>query len=54
MPRGARKQSKTEAYHVMLRGNGQKQVFEDAEDSQRFIELIRGCNETHLIGKSAD
>jgi putative transposase len=43
MPRVARKPSKTNVYHVMLRGNEQRQVFQDAEDNERFLEILIAC-----------
>ncbi len=46
MPRVARRQSKTNVYHVMLRGNGQRQVFQDAEDNERFLEILSVCKAT--------
>ena len=42
MPRIARRISKTNIYHVMLRGNEKKNIFADAEDKARFIDII--CN----------
>ncbi len=43
MPRVARKPSKTEIYHVMLRGNGQRQVFQDDEDNEHFLQMLGIC-----------
>jgi len=40
MPRGAQKQSKTNVYHAILRGNGQRQVFLDTQDNERFVEIL--------------
>ena len=40
MPRQARKISKTQIYHVMLRGNEKKDIFIDDEDKSRFIETL--------------
>ena len=39
MPREARKISQNETYHIMLRGINQQQIFEDEEDSYRFLKL---------------
>ena len=41
MPRTARKKSKTEQYHVMLRGINQQQIFLDDEDCEKFIEVLQ-------------
>lgn len=41
MPRSAREKSKIETYHIMLRGINQQQIFEDEEDYQKFIEIIK-------------
>lgn len=46
MPRSARKLSESNLYHVMLRGNGQRQIFQDDEDNRRFIEALRSYKET--------
>ena len=45
MPRQARKQSETGIYHVMLRGINRQQIFEEGEDFERFLEIIRKCKE---------
>lgn len=41
MARTARIKSKTNIYHVMLRGNNKQQIFLDEEDSSRFLEIVR-------------
>ena len=41
MPRAAREKSQSETYHIMLRGINQQQIFEDEEDYQKFIEIIK-------------
>ena len=41
MPRGARKQSESSIYHVMVRGVNQMQLFYDDEDRIVFVERIR-------------
>ena len=46
MPRGARKESKTNIYHVMLRGNGQRQIFQDTQDNEHFLEILSACKST--------
>ncbi|MEW6172755.1 MAG: hypothetical protein AB1510_06755 [Bacillota bacterium] len=43
MPRHARVLSKTQTYHIMLRGNNLQDVFIDDEDKARII--------GHYIGK---
>ena len=40
MPRQARKKSKTNIYHIMLRGINQQIIFEDHEDYERFIKTL--------------
>lgn len=41
MPRTAREKSQSETYHIMLRGINQQQIFEDEEDYQKFIEILK-------------
>ena len=43
MPRQARKKSKSGIYHVMLRGINQQQIFEDGEDFDKFIQILKDC-----------
>ena len=40
MPRSARKKSESGIYHIMLRGINKQQIFEDKEDSERFLETL--------------
>ena len=40
MPRGARRRSKTEIYHIVLRGVNKQRIFEDEEDSDMFLQTI--------------
>ena len=40
MPRQARRKSESGIYHIMLRGINQQQIFEDEEDSLRFLETL--------------
>lgn len=40
MPRQARKKSSSGIYHIMLRGINRQQIFEDAEDQERFLETL--------------
>lgn len=41
MPRQARKKSNTGIYHIMLRGINQQQIFEDEEDNNKFLDVIK-------------
>ena len=41
MPRLPRRQSSTNIYHAVLRGNDRKTIFFDAEDYERYIEILR-------------
>ena len=43
MPRKARKESRTDIYHVMLRGINQQIIFEDEEDFQMFLSTLKEC-----------
>jgi len=43
MPRQARKRSKTGIYHIMLRGINQQQIFEDSEDFEKFLQVLKDC-----------
>lgn len=45
MPRQARKLSSTGIYHVMLRGINQQQIFEDEEDYDKFLQVLKECKE---------
>ena len=40
MPRQARKKSKTNIYHIMLRGINHQIIFEEREDYERFIKTL--------------
>ena len=40
MPRTARKPSNTGIYHVMLRGIGKQNIFEDDLDKKKFIQIL--------------
>ncbi len=40
MPRVARKKSKTNIYHVMIRGINQQNIFVDDEDNEKFISIL--------------
>ncbi len=39
MPRTAREMSETGIYHILLRGIDNKNIFEDDEDKQKFVDL---------------
>ena len=41
MPRQARKESGTGIYHVMLRGINRQDIFEEAEDYMRLLNVER-------------
>jgi len=43
MPRQAREKSQSGIYHVMLRGINQQQIFEESEDYERFLQIIKDC-----------
>jgi len=45
MPRQARKKSESGIYHVMLRGINQQQIFEDKEDCDKFLNILKDCKE---------
>ncbi len=45
MPRQARKKSESGIYHVMLRGINKQLVFVDAEDYERFLQVLEECRE---------
>ena len=43
MPRQARKKSSVGIYHIMLRGVNQQQIFEDQEDCDKFLQVLKDC-----------
>ena len=43
MPRQAREKSQSGIYHVMLRGINQQQIFEENEDFERFLYILKDC-----------
>ena len=45
MPRQARKKSKSGIYHVMLRGINHQILFEDDEDREKLLDVIKTCKE---------
>lgn len=69
MPRQARKKSQSGIYHIMLRGINRQQIFEDDEDCEKFLEIMKFCktisnfqlyayclmgNHVHLLIKETD
>ena len=45
MPRTARKKSESQIYHIMLRGINKQNIFEEAEDYKKMLELLQYCVE---------
>ena len=43
MPRSARRQSETGIFHVMLRGINRADLFQESEDCERFLAILRQC-----------
>lgn len=43
MPRQARKKSESGIYHIMLRGINKQQTFEDDEDCQKYLQILKEC-----------
>lgn len=43
MPRQARKKSNSGTYHIMLRGVNGQQIFEDQEDCDKFLQILKDC-----------
>ena len=43
MSRQARKRSSSGIYHIMLRGVNQQQIFEDKEDNEYFLQVLKKC-----------
>ena len=41
MSRQARKKSSSGIYHIMLRGINQQQIFEDSEDFNKFLQVLK-------------
>ena len=40
MPRTGRKKSRTGIYHIILRGINKQTIFEDKEDSEKFLQTL--------------
>lgn len=49
MPRSARERSHSGIYHVMLRGINKQNIFEEVEDYEKLMELLRQSKETGAI-----
>ena len=45
MPRQARKKCESRIYHVMLRGINQQLIFQDEDDSRKFLDVLREYKE---------
>ncbi len=43
MPRQARRKSESGIYLIMLRGINQQQIFEDREDFEKFLQILKDC-----------
>ena len=41
MARQTRKQAESAIYHVMLRGINRQMIFEDDEDEDKYLELLK-------------
>lgn len=41
MPRQARQKSESNIYHIMMRGINRQQIFEDPQDNEKFLEVLR-------------
>ena len=41
MPRQARGKSESGVYHIMIRGINQQIIFEDDEDQEKYLQLLR-------------
>ena len=51
MPRGARKKSDNGTYHIMLRGINKQQIFEEREDYEKFLEVLKSCKANKPIDR---
>lgn len=43
MPRSKRIKSESGIYHIMIRGINKQPIFQDAEDNEKFIEILKIC-----------
>ena len=49
LPRTAREKSRSGIYHVMLRGINKQNIFEEAEDYEKMMDLLRQRKEAEGI-----
>lgn len=45
MPRAAREKSESGIYHIMLRGINKQTIFEDDEDYEKYLQVLKECRE---------
>lgn len=45
MPRQARQKSEYGIYHIMIRGINKQQIFQENEDYQKFLNVVKDCKE---------
>lgn len=45
MPRRARRKSESGIYHIMLRGVNNQQIFEEREDYEKFLNILKTCKQ---------
>ncbi|MGN0458662.1 MAG: REP-associated tyrosine transposase [Eubacterium sp.] len=45
MPRQARQKSESGIYHIMIRGINKQQIFQENEDYQKFLNVVKDCKE---------
>ena len=43
MPREVRRKSESGIYHIILRGINQQRIFEDSEDCEKFLQILKDC-----------
>lgn len=43
MPRRAREKSESGIFHIILRGQNKQIIFEDEEDTEKFLQTIQDC-----------
>ena len=51
MPRQARRKSESGIYHILLRGINQQQIFEDDEDFEKFLQVLKDCKKREHRGR---
>lgn len=47
MPRGARQNSESGLYHIILRGHNRQIIFEDDEDKEKFLQTLKRYKESN-------